>query len=161
VYRYQFSAPTGYITFFGDHRGLVRVTLQDDKVTLPNQQYPQWLDLAIKVVERYLQGEKVDLTTIPVDWREIGGTEFQQRVWHGCQQIGYGSLRAYSWLAERIGCPRGYQAVGQALGRNPVPLVIPCHRVIAKNGLGGFTGGLRIKRALLSLEGQDDNCWRG
>jgi O-6-methylguanine DNA methyltransferase len=69
-------------------------------------------------------------------------------------RIPHGSLRSYADIARAIGAPRATRAVGQALGRNPVPIVIPCHRVTAKDGgPGGFTAGLRRKRALLALEG--------
>ena len=81
------------------------------------------------------------------------GTPFQQRVWQALQEIPYGHVISYKQLAQRIGQPNALRAVGGANHRNPLPIVIPCHRVIAADGsLGGFGGGLEIKRALLELE---------
>ncbi len=82
------------------------------------------------------------------------GTEFQQKVWNSCRAIPYGETRSYAWIAQQLGKPGASRAVGNALGRNPVTVIIPCHRVIASNGsIGGFTGGLPAKRRLLKLEG--------
>ncbi len=85
------------------------------------------------------------------------GTDFQQAVWAALITIPYGVTWSYKQLAEAVNRPKGYQAVGQANGRNPISIIIPCHRVIATNGsLGGYTGGLSIKQRLLSLE--DVSC---
>jgi methylated-DNA-[protein]-cysteine S-methyltransferase len=80
-------------------------------------------------------------------------TPFQRRVWQAARMIPYGETRTYGWLAGQIGRPGAARAVGQAIGRNPVPIVIPCHRVLGSSGLGGFYGGLDLKRSLLRLEG--------
>ncbi len=80
-------------------------------------------------------------------------TPFQRQVWEKTRLIPYGETRSYSWVAEQIGKPGAARAVGQALGRNPLPIIIPCHRVVASDGkLCGFAGGLGMKRRLLSLE---------
>jgi methylated-DNA-[protein]-cysteine S-methyltransferase len=82
------------------------------------------------------------------------GTAFQRKVWRALTKIPYGQTRSYAWVARAIGAPKALRAVGTACGANPVPLIIPCHRVIASDGsLGGFGGGLRLKRRLLRLEG--------
>ena len=84
------------------------------------------------------------------------GTEFQKKVWQVLCRIPYGQVISYRELATRVGAPRAFQAVGQANGHNPLPILIPCHRVIAANGtLGGYSGGLERKRFLLHLEGHD------
>lgn len=81
------------------------------------------------------------------------GTEFQRSVWRQLQEIPYGETISYGELARRVGNPKASRAVGSANGKNPLPIVIPCHRVIAGNGtLGGFGGGLPTKQALLALE---------
>ena len=81
------------------------------------------------------------------------GTEFQQAVWSALQQIPYGETTTYSTIAERIGRPAAVRAVGAANGANPIPIIIPCHRVIGASGsLTGFGGGLDVKRQLLALE---------
>jgi methylated-DNA-[protein]-cysteine S-methyltransferase len=102
-------------------------------------------------LRRYFDGQPVEF----IDELDISsGTPFQQRVWQAARRIPWGETRSYQWIASEIGQPKAARAVGQALGRNPLPVIIPCHRVLASNGkLGGFSGGLEIKRRLLSLEG--------
>ena len=81
------------------------------------------------------------------------GTPFQQKVWKNLLTIPYGKTRSYKWLASRIKNHQASRAVGNANGKNPLPIIIPCHRIIRKNGdLGGYTGGIEIKRFLLDLE---------
>ncbi|HJM36537.1 MAG: hypothetical protein CL877_04645 [Dehalococcoidales bacterium] len=80
-------------------------------------------------------------------------TLFQRRVWETTQLIPYGETRSYRWVAEHMGQPTAARAVGQALAKNPLPIIIPCHRVVTNNGkLGGFSGGPKMKRYLLRLE---------
>ena len=98
-------------------------------------------------VKDHLQGQEVKL---PLD---ISGTEFQLKVWTALQQIPLGTTRSYSDVAEMIGEPRAVRAVANACGSNPVPLIIPCHRVIRKDGsLGGYGLGINRKKALLAKE---------
>jgi len=81
------------------------------------------------------------------------GTEFEKTVWFALKEIPYGETRTYKWLAEIIGKPSAFRAVGQALGRNPLPIVLPCHRIIESDGsLGGYSAGINIKRRLLDSE---------
>ncbi len=89
-----------------------------------------------------------------IDWNAIGGTPFQRKVWRAIATIPWGKTRSYAWLAKKAGSPKAYRAAAQACGANPLPRIIPCHRVIASDGtLGGFSGGLSLKRKLLLLEG--------
>ena len=82
------------------------------------------------------------------------GTSFQQKVWRALRRISYGRLRSYQWVAVRVGGRQYARAVGNAVGANPMPIVIPCHRIVAQDAsLGGFSGGLPTKRKLLTLEG--------
>jgi methylated-DNA-[protein]-cysteine S-methyltransferase len=82
-----------------------------------------------------------------------GATDFQQAVWNHSLSVPYGETRTYKWLAHEIGNPRAYRAVGQALGRNPLPVIIPCHRIIRSDNLpGGYSGGIDIKLRLLEHE---------
>lgn len=86
---------------------------------------------------------------------EPEGTDFQRRVWRALTEIGFGEVCNYGDVARRIGKPGASRAVGQANGANPIPIVIPCHRVIASDGtIGGYSGGLAIKERLLALEGR-------
>lgn len=101
-------------------------------------------------VQRYLEGKSKDLE-MRLDLR---GTEFQMRCWQALLQIPYGETRSYAEIAEAVDCPKGFRAVGLANNRNPVAIVVPCHRVIETNGkLGGYGGGLPAKEWLLRLEG--------
>jgi len=107
------------------------------------------LKSAQKKLKDYLAGRKVDFKE-KLDWE--GFTPFQKKVWNQMLKIPYGQTKSYKWLAEKINI-RSPRAVGQACGSNPLPIVVPCHRVIASDGsLGGFGGGLGLKAKLLSLE---------
>ena len=100
-------------------------------------------------LEEYFAGERTDFD-VPM---ELDGTEFQRDVWAELARIPYGETISYGELARRVGRPKGPRAVGQANGRNPIPIIVPCHRVLASNGIGGYGGGLPMKRALLAVEG--------
>ena len=102
-------------------------------------------------LERYFAGEAVDWADLPLDLE--GAPPFFRRAWEACRSIPPGETRSYAWLAERAGNPRAVRAVGQAMARNPLPLLIPCHRVVASNGsLHAYGGGLDLKAHLLDLE---------
>jgi methylated-DNA-[protein]-cysteine S-methyltransferase len=106
---------------------------------------------ARRQVLRYLAGRSRALD-FPVDLS--GSTPFQRKVWQAAMRIPYGRARSYRWIASKIGGRRYSRAVGNALGANPVPLIVPCHRVVAHDAsLGGFSCGLAVKRKLLKLEG--------
>lgn len=82
------------------------------------------------------------------------GTSFQQKVWRTLRRVSFGRLRSYQWVAVRVGGRQYARAVGNAVGANPIPIVIPCHRIVAQDAsLGGFSGGLPTKRKLLTIEG--------
>lgn len=100
----------------------------------------------------YLQGHTT-LLGFSFSIEKLKGTPFQKSVWKAMCSISYGETKTYGELAKMIGNPRSSQAVGNACGANPLPLLIPCHRVVAQSGLGGFSAGLKIKEALLKLEG--------
>ena len=100
-------------------------------------------------LKAYLGGKRRDFDC-PLD---LGGTPFQRRVWAALMKIPYGETRSYQDIARAIGHARAYRAVGNANGANPVPLIVPCHRVIESNGgLGGYGQGLGFKKKLLNLE---------
>jgi len=110
---------------------------------------PAVLAQAAQELEEYFAGSRTGFD-VPL---ELDGTPFQREVWDELTRIGYGETITYGELARRVGRPRGPRAVGQANGRNPVPIIVPCHRVVASGGIGGYGGGLKVKRALLALEG--------
>lgn len=106
-------------------------------------------------LDAYFKGELKEFRT-SIDFN-TNGTEFQRSVWNEINKIGYGSSRTYAELAQRIGNPRSFRAVANACGRNPIAIVVPCHRVLASgNGLGGYTGGIDKKIWLLNLENVKD-----
>lgn len=102
-------------------------------------------------IKDYLAGESKSFSTK----LSLNGTEFQQLVWKELLRIPYGETRTYAQLAEKIGRPGAVRAVGSACGANPVPIIVPCHRVIRSDGsLGGYALGLELKRQLLELEAE-------
>ena len=127
------------------------------RLYLPDRPMPRLASRPTPLLERgreqllsYLAGERqrFDLPLAPT------GTPFQRRVWQALEEIPYGEVRSYRELAEAVDCPRGCRAVGMANHRNPIPIFIPCHRVIGADGsLTGYAGGIALKQALLAIEG--------
>ena len=117
----------------------------------PSAPWHSWLRLTGRALEQALAGKTPD-SLPPLDLSS--GTEFQRRVWKALRSIPPGQTKSYSQIAQAIGRPEAVRAVGQACGANPIPVVIPCHRVLAAGGkLGGFSSGLDWKRKLLAREG--------
>lgn len=109
------------------------------------------LEAARRQLLDYLAGRR-NIFDVPLDLSR--GTSFQRQVWRTLQRVPYGKLRSYQWIAARVGGRHYARAVGNAVGANPLPIVVPCHRIVAHDAtLGGFSGGLSMKRKLLSLEG--------
>jgi len=109
-----------------------------------------------KLFYHYFKGEKEDFTSLPVDF--ISGTPYQRKVWQEARKIPFGKTQPYRFLAQKLN-HKGYRSIGQALARNPLLIVIPCHRVLRSDGtLGGFSAGLELKKFLLRLErGENSN----
>jgi methylated-DNA-[protein]-cysteine S-methyltransferase len=106
-------------------------------------------DLPLRI-QRYFEGERVSFAD-RLDLR--GASPFQRGVWKATRSIPYGEVRSYAWVARQAGNVRACRAVGQAMARNRYPIVVPCHRVVAGDGsLGGFGGGIELKRRLLDME---------
>ncbi len=109
----------------------------------------QILKKTVTQLEQYFKGQR-EKFELPVD---IIGTDFQIQVWQALAQIPYAKTVSYSDIAQKIKRPRAVRAVGTANGKNPLAIIVPCHRVIAADGtMGGYAGGLKIKKALLDLE---------
>ena len=103
----------------------------------------------IKELEEYFEGKR-KIFDIPIS---IKGTEFQEKVWEALLKIPYGETKSYEDIAKMVGCPKGARAVGMANHNNKIIIIIPCHRVIGKNGkLVGYAGGLPVKEKLLQIE---------
>ena len=123
--------------------------IQRDTGFIPQKRPPR-LDRWRRLLDRYFSGKKVRFNE-PIFW--MTGTPLQQRIWKKMSEIPYGEVRSYQWIADHLKLGRAARAVGNACGRNPLPIVIPCHRVVHGDGtLGGYTGGLGIKRGLLAVE---------
>ena len=114
---------------------------------------PAWVAAVIRTVQRYFAGEDVDLSDVPLDLS--AEPEFERRVYDALRRVGRGTTTTYGGLAERAGSRGAARAVGRAMARNPVPVIVPCHRVLAAGGaVGGFSahGGVATKQRMLALE---------
>lgn len=153
--------PVGLLLVGATERGLCAVRFGDSEKKLERalrQEYPAahiqrdevCLRAWVKAMGEYFRGRQLD-PKLPLD---VQATAFQQRVWQELKKIPYGQTRSYGEIAREIGRPKAARAVARACATNPVPIVIPCHRVIRGDGsLGGYGGGLARKRALLLREG--------
>ena len=150
----------GWVGVLGSNSGLLEVTLPQGTAREAERQLGGGVRGAIRsddffadLMERlrsYFAGRRVDFDD-ELDFS--AATAFQLGVWRLTRLIPYGETRSYGWVAEKLGKAGAGRAVGQALGKNPLSIIIPCHRVVTSDGkLGGFTGGLRMKRLLLRLE---------
>ena len=153
TYYHYYKSPMGKLLLVGDGVNLTAVGLPDGKMKLGTK--ATWINHvtpfknAVDQLEAFFAGERktFDLTY------SIKGTPFRKLVWNALIKIPYGETWTYSELANYIGKPNACRAVGSASGANPVPILIPCHRVIGSNGtLIGFGGGLKLKKFLLELE---------
>ncbi len=143
------NTPVGTLTLQANSRGLCRVDFGQHAPAGPGEPDNPILKQAIEQLEAYFRGERTtfDLPLDPI------GTAFQGRVWAALQTIPYGEVRSYIDIARAINNPRACRAVGMANNRNPLSIIIPCHRVVGANGsLTGYGGGLETKIRLLQLE---------
>ena len=145
-----YESPLGPLTLVGGERGLRRLRFPGDGGRpSENLHRPSALAPALGQLEEYFAGER---QTFELPF-EIGGSPFQRQVWEQLRAIPYGTTVSYKELAQRLGRPGEAREVGAAVGRTPLPILIPCHRVVASNGdLTGYLGGLQRKQALLDLE---------
>ncbi len=164
IYGSEVLSPAGSIRLACTDRGACALVLPG--VVNPKEKVARLMALArpgpadhpilqqlIEACSRYFGGEPDALEGQPVDFSFV--TEFQARVLEAARTIPPGMVRPYGWVARKVGNPKSARAVGGALAANPVPLIVPCHRVVAANGsLGGFTGGIAWKRRLLAIEGE-------
>ncbi len=150
---YQFlDTPIGTLRLVSDGKYLTKVEFQDryDVLDGDTKSEDSVLTNAASQLKEYFAGERSEFD-LPLN---AAGTDFQHSVWSALTRIPHGELRSYSDIARDIDRPKAVRAVGAANGRNPIPVIVPCHRVIGSDGsLTGFAGGLEIKRELLILEG--------
>ena len=157
-----FDTKMGWVGILGSRRGIRRTTLpqssaQDARRLLGEpancaEPSPNRFASLVERFQAYFDGARIDFS----DKLDLSATTpFQRQVWQITRRIPYGDTRSYKWLAEQLEKSGASRAVGQALGRNPLPIIVPCHRVVNTDGrLGGFGGGLEMKRRLLHLEAQ-------
>ncbi|MGI5962664.1 MAG: methylated-DNA--[protein]-cysteine S-methyltransferase [Lawsonibacter sp.] len=146
---YCFDTPLGTMALAGEENAVTGLYL-------PGRPMPRMASRATDLLAQgraelleYLEGKRKEFD-LPL---KPNGTEFQCKVWAALQQIPYGQTCSYREIAVQVGCPQGFRAVGMANHRNPIPIFIPCHRVVGANGtLVGYAGGLDLKQKLLSLE---------
>lgn len=160
IFYADIESPIGTLWAAKSQDGLIRLNLPcsekkfleelSTQITKEPEYRPSKLDKISIWLTGYFKGKNKKYTE-PFDLR---GTEFQKNVWQAIFEIPYGKLTSYGELAKAIEKPKGARAVGNAVGQNPVAIIIPCHRVVWNNGgIGGFGGGLDCKRFLLNVEG--------
>jgi methylated-DNA-[protein]-cysteine S-methyltransferase len=155
------DSPFGHLTAAVTDAGIVRLAFEGeeldgvlqelaDRVSPRVLEVPARLDGVRRELDEYFEGHRHRFTT-PVDWRLSHGFHLKAR--EACYAIPFGKVLTYAELAAAAGSPRAVRAAGQAMARNPVPIVVPCHRVLRTGGaLGGYGGGLEVKRWLLDME---------
>jgi methylated-DNA-[protein]-cysteine S-methyltransferase len=157
------DSPVGRLLVASTPRGLVRIayldSVTDEDAALSDLAArisprvlaaPARVDEPRRELDEYFAG-RLSAFSVPIDWRLTHG--FGRRVLHATARIPFGEVSTYKQVATAAGSPRGHRAAGNALGQNPIPIVVPCHRVLhTGGGLGGYTGGLGRKRVLLGVE---------
>jgi methylated-DNA-[protein]-cysteine S-methyltransferase len=157
------DSPVGTVLVAATRRGIVRISFgegYDEEAVLADLctrvsprivEAPSYFDAVRQELEEYFHGRRTRFD-LPLDWRLTGG--FGRRVLEHTARIPYGNVSTYKEMAAAAGSPRGARAAGNALGSNPIPIVVPCHRVLhSGGGLGGYGGGIDRKEFLLKLEG--------
>jgi methylated-DNA-[protein]-cysteine S-methyltransferase len=156
------DSPLGELTAFVTAAGLVRLSYPGEPIERQLEELaaaisprvmlaPERTDSVRRQLDEYFAGTR-HAFDVPIDWRLLHG--FRAAVLHATAAIPFGSVASYREVATAAGSPNAYRAAGNALGSNPIPIVVPCHRVLhAGGGLGGYTGGIERKRYLLGLEG--------
>lgn len=158
----RYASPLGDLTVIVTPRGLVRLSYPGEGVDRQLAEIaerisprildaPERTDTVRRQLDEYFAGRRQDFA-VPIDWRLVRG--FAGDVLRATARIPFGAVSSYRQVAAEAGSPNAYRAAGNALGSNPIPIVVPCHRVLHAGGsLGGYTGGLDRKRYLLRLEG--------
>ncbi len=143
----KFKTPLGIAEITGDENGVSSVTISDDLEI--NEKVPPELKIAVKQLQEYFEGKRTDfdLQLNPI------GTDFQKKVWNELRKIPYGHTTSYLELSRKMGDEKAIRAVAAANGKNPLWIIVPCHRVIGSDGsLTGYAGGLQRKKWLLDFE---------
>lgn len=155
-YSKSIDTPIGWIIISASYKGITYIHLLQEgikynkKIKMPKDKTVlQHINAAKFQLSEYFYGNRMSFD-LPLD---IKGTPFQQKVWQALLKIPYAHTTSYKDIAKKIGSPNAYRAVGQACGANPIPIIIPCHRVLSSDGsIGGYSAGIDIKKWLLSFE---------
>lgn len=161
VFYQYYPSPIGQLLLLANEQGLIGIEFEPEQQTThtslftPSDQASCAISAifykTVEMLDRYFEGERLDFTQL--DFLSPQGTDFQRSVWQILRQIPYGKTTTYGDIAKQLGKPNAMRAVGGAVGRNPISILIPCHRVLGKSQtLTGFGGGLPSKRYLLQLE---------
>ena len=147
------TSPVGKLRLIASDKGLVAIDVRNVKTSndqVKNAAAQKILSATKKQLEQYFAGKRTAFD-IPLD---LEGTDFQQLAWRALCRIPFGKTISYGDQAKNIKKPKAFRAVGSANGKNPIPIIVPCHRVVAGDGsLGGYSLGLKMKKQLLALEG--------
>lgn len=146
---FEFNSPIGVLALSSHEKELYEIDFKKS-LSKNSQRATSFQKTCQKQLEEYFAGKR---KTFDIPIRFTFGTPFQQKVWQVIANIPFGSTITYTELATAAGRPKAIRAAASACGKNPIPVIIPCHRVLGKSGLGGYTGGLHIKTKLLQLEG--------
>lgn len=150
IHQTYYNSPIGWICISSTAASIRSLVFQDQEPLKVGRQVPDYLNFAVEQLEAYFKKE-LESFDLKLDFRN--GTDFQREVWKYLLGIPYGQTVSYSRIAEHLGDKKAVRAVGQAVGANPITIIIPCHRVIAADGeLTGFAWGVERKRKLLELE---------
>ncbi len=163
LYFHRASSPVGPLFLAASAKGLVRLEFEGREQPLNSKDFElqesrEMFEPCLQQLGQYFAGQRRAFS-IPLDLR---GTDFQLKCWRALLDIPYGETRSYRDLAQAIGHPKAFRAVGMSNNRNPIAIIVPCHRVIAADGsLCGYGGGLDLKRKLLALESAKTPASRG
>jgi methylated-DNA-[protein]-cysteine S-methyltransferase len=153
----SFRSPIGALAVEATDRGVCGIALRGAKARPPiSEAEHEHLEAGVRALREYFRGRTPVLPAL-----DLGGSAFDRKVWRALLEIPWGETRTYGALAAQLGVAGAARAVGGANGRNPVPILVPCHRVVAVDGLGGYSGGLEVKRWLLAHEARHAFALRG
>lgn len=153
MFKFYYKSPFCYLSLHSDGKNLVKIDFCKEK--FDDEKSCELFKFAKKELDLYFLGKLKTFKT-PL---KFNASAFETKVYQALLQIPYGSVLSYKELAQKINHPKAYRAVGNANSKNDLPIFIPCHRVVASHGLGGYNGGLEIKKFLLELEGVKFLAW--
>lgn len=147
-YSGYFNSPIGPLTISADSNGIYDISFCKKGNKIESMKHPVLNEALLQLIEYFAGKRKVFKLPLSIE-----GSDFQKKVWGSISKIGYGKTMTYSQLAVSVKSPKGFRAAASACGKNNLPIIIPCHRILGKNNLGGFSGGIEVKIKLLELEG--------